>query len=334
MSRLTASPLLVHPCILALSVMLCACGSGHSAGSTESHDSGAAGAGHTAAVASGNASAEDVAAGQRGDVDCPARKMPAPADAPVQDVLGVRPGLTYEQAVQTVLCSNPLLVTTDEPNRGFDFPMYGQTVRQAFSARFAEPRVQKTGQEIMRDMEREATARGLNAVREDMKPGQAKWFVSTMGMPGQEKVIAVAREQWFDEGRNPSVESVTQSLVDKYGTPTQKLDQSGDRLLRWAHDPRGRLITETSPLYGRCNGFADPDGSMNLNADCGIVVQAVVDTMRDNPALALALKVGVVDEAGGYAAVNATEQGLAALDAQRRSNQVRDASKNGQAPSL
>ncbi len=331
MSRLATTPLLARPCILALSAMLAACGSGHSAGPTESHGSGA---GHGAAAASGNASAEDVAAEQRGDVACPAEKLPAPADAPVQDVLGVRPGLTYEQAVQTVLCSNPLLVITNEPNRGFDFPTYGQTVRQAFSARFAAPRVQKTGRQIVQEMEREASARGLNAVRRDMKPGQAKWFVSTMGMPGQEKVIAVAREQWFDEGRNPAVESVSQSLVDKYGTPTQKLGQHGDRMLRWAHDPRGRLITETSPLYDRCSGFADPDGSMNLNADCGVVVQAVIDTMRDNPALALALQVGVVDEAGGYAAVNATEQGLAALDAQRRAEQVRDASKNGQAPSL
>jgi hypothetical protein len=314
-----------------LAALLAACGSSHSSGSA---GGGADAERKPAAAPTGNASAEEVAAEQRGDVDCPADKLPAPAGTPVDDVLGVRPGLTYEQAARIVLCSNPLLVITDEADRGFNFPTYGQKLRQAFTARFAEPRVQKTSRQIIQEMEREATARGLNEVRHDMKPGQAKWFVSTMGMPGQEKVIGVAREEWFDEGRNPTIDSVQQALIGKYGAPSKTGGSNTYRQLMWIFDPRGRPVTETSPLYNQCSGIADPDGSMNLSPDCGVVVEAYLYGLRDNPALAQRMQVGVVDQAGGYAAVSATEQGLAALDAQRRAKQVQEAGKNAQAPSL
>jgi hypothetical protein len=284
------------------------------------------------------ASTTGVAAHMRGDVHCPADLPSAPQGTPVDDVVGVRPGLTYEQAANAVMCSNPLLVVTPDTGRGFDIQTYGQTVRQGFSARFAEARVPKTGRQIVQEMQRDAMDRGMNAVREDMQPGQSKWFVTTMGMPGQEKVIAAAREQWFDAGRNPTIDSVTQSLIDKYGPPTQKRDssgyQTGYRGLRWAYDPRGRLITETSPLFNRCNGIADPDSGMNLSADCGVVVMANVIRLGSNPDLARFLQVGVVDQAGGYNALTATKQGLQAMDAQRRARQVKDASKNADAVKL
>lgn len=317
---------------LALAASLTACGSG-TPSAAAAGDNAATKAGHAAAP-DGNASAEQVAAEKRGDVDCPAPATPAVGGSPVDDVLGVRPGMPYTDATRTVLCSNPLLVISDETQRGFDFPTFGQTVRQGFSARFAEPRVQQTGREMAREMEHRAMERGLNVVHQDMKPSQSKWFVATMGMPGQEKVISAAREQWFDEGRNPTIASVTQSLIAKYGTPTQQLDQYRDRILRWAYDPRGRLITETSPLYKRCNGVADPDNGMNLSADCGIVVAAEIDTVHTNAALALALKVGVVDQAGGYQALADTRQGLQAMDAAHRAQQVRDADKHAQTPQL
>jgi len=328
-SALSRSPLRLG--VVALVALLAACGSNHSPGQAGSN---ATAERKPAAAPSGNASAEEVAAEQRGDVDCPADKLPAPAGTPVDDVLGVRPGLTYEQAARIVLCSNPLLVITDEADRGFNFPTYGQKLRQAFTARFAEPRVQKSSRQIIQEMEREATARGLNEVRHDMKPGQAKWFVSTMGMPGQEKVIAVAREEWFDEGHNPTVDSVQQALVNKYGPASKKDGTDSFRRLVWIFDPRGRPVTETSPLYNQCGGIADPNSPVNLSPDCGVVVEAHIDGLRDNLALAQRMQVGVVDQAGGYAAVNATEQGLAAMDAQRRAKQVQDAGKNAQAPSL
>lgn len=318
---------------LALALLLAACGSDDRAG-----PAAAAGAGTPerprAAAPTGDASAEEVAEEKRGDVDCPADKPAAPAGAPVQDVLGVRPGLSYEQAAQIVMCADPLLVVTEEKFRGFDFPTYGQTVRQAFTAQFAEARVRKSSQQIMREIEQAAIARGGNAASEGMPAGQSRWFVSTMGMPGEEKVIAVAREERFEADRNPTVDSVTQALLAKYGPASRQLGNATARHLTWIYDPRGRLAGETSAIYDRCNGLRDPDGAVNLSPDCGVVIEADVQGLRDNPALADRLNVGVVDQANGYAAITATEQGLAAMDAQRRADQVKQASKNAQAPSL
>ncbi len=317
-----------YPVIIALAGgTLTACGGGQQA----AQDPGPVRT-EQAAPASGDASAEQVAREARGDVHCPADA--GPAGTPVDDIVGVRPGMSYEQAANAVMCSNPLLVVKAETGRGFDMQTYGQTIRQGFSARFAEPRVQKTGRQIVQEMERDAMDRGMNAVRHDMKAGQSKWFVGSMGMPGQEKVISAARDQWFDEGHNPTIDSVEQALLAKYGTPTQRMDQGSSHQLRWAYDPRGRLITETSPLYGKCNGAASPDHGVNLSADCGIVVAAQILPLLDNPALGQNLQVGVVDEAGGYQALTDTERGLQAMDAARRAKQVQDASQNAQAPQL
>jgi YD repeat-containing protein len=284
---------------------------------------------------SGNASAEEVAEEARGDVDCPARiKTPARAqNAPVDDVVGVRPGMTYEEAANVVMCSNDLMVVSPPITRGFNIQTYGETIRQGFTARLAEPRVEKTSKQIMQEMQDEAMARGGNAVRYDLKPGQSKWNVTTMGLPEQEKVIGAGREEWFAEGKNPTMASVADALIKKYGTPSIDQDNSGQRFIRWVYDPFGRLATETSPIRTQCAGTG-ASGGVNLSPDCGLVVEAHVYPMADNPALARNLETGVVDQANGYELVTATEQALEQQEQQKRAKAVEDASKNADAPTL
>lgn len=317
-------------------VFLMAAGAVSACGSKGSGN-GAGGSGGAPKVApTGNATAEQVAEESRGDVDCPAPiKTPArPANAPVDDVVGVRPGLTYAEAANLVLCSHDLMVVHDENSRGINIQTYGQTIRQGFTARFAEPRVEKTSKQIMQEMQDDMIARSGNAVRQDMKPGQSKWYVGTMGLPGEERVISAAREEWFAEGKNPTVDSVVQALIQKYGQPTRNQLGGNQKYLYWAYDPSGRPITETSPLYNSCSGNASPDGGANYSADCGIVVMAIVFPMPDNPSLARYMQVGVVDQAGGYERLEKTEQALQKMDADRKAREVQDASKNAAKPQL
>jgi YD repeat-containing protein len=170
-------------------------------------------------------------------------------------------------------------------------------------------------------------------VRYDLQPGQAKWSVTTMGMPGEEKVIGAGREEWFAEGKNPPVASVVDALVKKYGTPSIDQDNSGQRFIRWVYDPLGRLATETSPIRTQCAGTGAA-GGVSLSPDCGVVVEARVVPMADNPALARSLEVGVVDQAGGYELVSAVEQNLEQMEQQRRAKAVDEAAKNADAPTL
>jgi hypothetical protein len=284
----------------------------------------------------GNASAAQVAEESRGDVNCPADiDTPArAANAPIDDVVGVRPGLTFEEAANVVLCSGELLVVSPAATRGFNFKTYGATIRQGFGARHAEERIEKTSQQIMKEMQDDMMARSGNAVRPDMKPGEAKWYVSTMGLPGEERVIAAAREEWFAEGRNPTMESVAQALTRKYGTPSRAQILPHVINLIWVYDPSGRFIPETSPLANQCTAMSDPDGGSNFSPDCGLVVAAQVWPTRENPALAQSLQVGVADQANGYQAITGTERALEAQEMQRRAKQVDDAAKNADGPKL
>jgi hypothetical protein len=277
-----------------------------------------------------------VAEAARSNLKCPP-KIATPArapEAPVDDVVGVRPGMSFDEAAAVVMCSNELMVITPDNSRGFQIQTYGQTLRQGFTARLAEEKVEKTSQQIMEEMQDAAMARGSNRVVRDLQPGQSKWYVGTIGLPGQERVLSAAREEWFATGRNPTVDSVDQAVREKYGTPTRTQDVGNNRMLTWAYDPFGRLVTETSPLFNQCNGQAGPDGGASLSPDCGIVVAVNIGKMRDNPNLAEYLQAGVLDQANGYEALTATEQALQAMETQRRAQQVDDAAKNADAPKL
>ncbi len=291
----------------------------------------------------GSASAEDVAKAARGDLSCPPRIVtPArAATAVVDDIQGVRPGLSYDEASAAVLCTNPLLVATPAQSRGFDLTVAGRKgrpdgVRQGFTAREAQPRVVKTSKQIMKELQDSAMARGANALREDLKPGQAKWFVATMRVPGQERVLSVAREERFAEGRSPTVDSVLEALVKKYGPPSVAVMPGPSQLplLRWVTDPSGRPVPQGMPLGQRCVGTSDPDGSVNVTPDCGTVVQALLIPQKANPALVDRLQVGVVNQAGGWGLLRATEQGLGAVDQQRRADEVAKANRNAKGPNL
>jgi YD repeat-containing protein len=289
------------------------------------------------ATASGNATAEEVARQTRGNVKCPAKiNAAASAGVPVADVLGVRPGMSWDDAAHVVMCTHDLLVVQPDTSRRFSINTYGQTIRQGFGARFAKPRVERTSQQIMADLQQSAMDRGNNTVRQDVQPGEAKWYVSTMGVPGAERVIAVAREEWFEEGGNPTVASVEQALLQKYGKPTSNARGGyADRPvweMRWAYDPQGRLIGETSPLYNMCHGVSDPDAATSFSPDCGIVVAATITPLPSNAALSRYVRVGVVDQSNGYSAITGTEQALQRMDAQRRARETEDAARNTKAP--
>lgn len=315
---------------LFVALTLAGCDSKHSHSNSALHPTQSARAG------SSDASAQQVAKEGRAGLDCPAkaRSSPRPGDAPVDDVLGVRPGMNYEEATETVLCSNELLVLQTELGRGFNINTHGQKLRQGFAAQFAEARVQKTSKQIMQEMQDSALARSGNRVAPGMPAGQAKWYVGTMGLTDKEAVVNVAREEAFADGRNPTMTSVEQALISKYGKPTRLQHTGGQSYLTWAYDPSGRPITETSPLFNRCTGSASPDGGVSLSPDCGIVAAAILIPMRDNPELARSMQVGVVDQAGGFARITATEAALEKGEIDRRAQQVKDATKNADAPKL
>lgn len=293
----------------------------------------------TAAVATGaqgNATAEQVAAEARDGLRCPPEIKTAPraASAPVDDVLGVRAGQTYDEARNLVLCSHALLVASEARDRGFQIESHGQALRQGFEAVFAKPKVERTSRQIVQDMQDEAMGRGLNRRRQDIGPGQSRWYVGTLGMPGEEQVISVAREEWFEADRQPTTASVAQALAAKYGTAGRIADVGTMQLFSWTWDAGGRRLAEGMPLYAVCRGNPSPDAPTNLNPDCGLTIEASIHVLPANPGLAEYLRVSVVDQARTYAVHDATTEGLAQQESGRRAEQVKDAERNASAPQL
>lgn len=289
-----------------------------------------------AAPTPAGATAEEVALEQRSDVVCPPRlSTPSqPAGAPALDVVGLRPGLSYDEAVNVVLCDHPLLVVTAEPQRGFRIEARGHEVRRGFSARFATPRVAKTSRDLLAEMREAQLDRSLNRTRDELEPGEVKYYVATIGVPGEERVVLAAREERFATGKHPTVDSVVGLLVAKYGPTPATAGDERRRNLTWAYDPLGRRITETSPLHGICYGSADPDASVSVKEDCGVVVSATVEGLTDNPGLAQRLQVGVVDQAGAVTAIAATEDELRQRDEARRARELKEAQQHGDQPKL
>lgn len=316
---------------LAAAMVLAACGSDPkpSARGAATQTAGGGGAKAAAEAPRGDATTAEVAREARGKVKCPANvKTARPAGAPVDDIVGVRPGMTWDEAANVVLCSHDLLVVTQETRRGYTMQTYGQTLRQGFNARFAEPRVQKSSKEILAEMQDAATARGSNRAVRDVQPGQAKWYVGTMGLPGEERVISAAREEWFEAERFPTMASVKEALVGKYGKPALVEDVGGSGYyLIWAYDPAGRPSAQ-------CRTQADPDLGVNLSPDCGTSVSARIQPSSGNPALAEYIQVSTVDQAGGYDLLERTERALQAADAQRRAREVEEAAGNVAKPTL
>ena len=99
-------------------------------------------------------------------------------------------------------------------------------------------------------------------------------------------------------------------------------------------DPAGRRILETSPYFFSCSAPASPDSGSNLSPNCGVVVQAELVALSENPDLADSLSVGVIDQAGGYRLLNEVEQAWANQDQARRAAEVERAAAQGAAPKL
>ena len=180
-----------------------------------------------------------------------------------------------------------------------------------------------------REMSERAARISGNAAAAPLPPGQSRFYVSTIGMPGQERVLSVAREEYFVEGTLPTVDAVRGALVAKYGEPSQELDQSGLVQLWWMYDTSGRKFAD-----GACQIGVSPDAGTSLSTGCGISVGARIQRSQTNAGLAQSLAVSAQDGARGYEVLQQTEAALRVGDAQRKARELENASKNATAPKL
>lgn len=303
-------------------------------GSKSTNTANSSGAQPAKAAPTGAATAEQVAKEMRGNVRCPAKaSTQPPAGAPVEDVTDIRPGMSWDEAANFVLCDNPLMVVAENTSRNFGINTYGQHIRQGFDGTFAQPRVVKNSQQILEDMRKGEMQRSDNAYIAPLQPGQSRYFVSTMGLPGKEQVLSVAREEYFPDGKMPAFDSVKQALIAKYGMPSAEVD--GQRtLLLWEYDSAGSKIAPGAPQVNECRINVSPDQAVSLNTQCGVTVGAVIEAPGSNLGLAHSLAVTSQNGAQDMAVLKSVADYFQKGDEARRANELNNASKNAGSPKL
>lgn len=156
--------------------------------------------------------------------------------------------------------------------------------------------------------------------------------IAIPGMPGEEKALAIWRTQEFPEGKQPSVQSLRDALLAKYG-PAQGVEQYDDSsfvILKWMRDASGAPISEQNPLYSRCLGGVSgkaSQASAQWGDGCGVNIRAEIWRSEANNGLARELDVSMIDQAGMFAQIEAMKAALRRAGAARRADELRAAEK-------
>lgn len=190
-------------------------------------------------------------------VSIPTRPIGFPAD----DVMGVRSGMTWRDAEETLKCVSE------------DYEIKRVTYKSTVTGRG------------------EQTRPVLRAVR-----GQETVSVALFGPVGQERAAVAWQEKYYDAGAGPPRQSIESELAAHYGMPHEARDPTtNERTLTWTYDPDGRPL-RIKPRDGDFIGMAsymaagftvaacvknarlDPAQTPTWDGRCGITIRAEIDS--------------------------------------------------------
>ncbi|GAB4142432.1 MAG: hypothetical protein Tsb0016_10740 [Sphingomonadales bacterium] len=309
--------------------LLAACGGGD--------EGGDAGGGDQANGASGQATTAEVADASKAKRKCPPKVTTGQRaeGAPVDDIAGIRIGMSFDDVTWVLECRGdvPLIETAAKWNIQQD---YGFPIRQLVRATDGVP---CTSQEILADMRSMGDGKCDNGGYsfKSLKDIGQQFAIVFTGMPGDEVAGAVWRRNGFTQGENPTVESLSQSLAQKYGAPHDtETDRRGVTTLTWQYDLLGRPMSKATPAYRSCAQSFNPNfnAGQRWSSSCGLSLKAAITPVPGNELLAKQLDVGVMHQKQFYDAGQQFEAALAAANEQRKREQAEEAASQGAAPDL
>lgn len=228
-----------------------------------------------------------------------------------RDITGIELGKSADMAYQVLRCANPAFELAFEDDSGFPLDRLPDG---------SKPR------------------KLLNA-----SAGLEKYDVFLVGMPGEEKVVAIRRTVEFGEGAEPPVTSLTERITTKYGKPTDVDDFGSTLYMEVPHAPDGPLLGPENSLFNNCTAHrAGPDDSMRINDGCGLSINVQIDLKATNRGLAKGMGVALVDQRQAMQAIALFNKNAARLLSEQQAQErdaaqraVRDAGADrGRMPSL
>lgn len=263
----------------------------------------------------------------RPEDELPKPKCPSSAGAklPGPDIVGLKLGMSFDEALNHARCAMPDAVVGFAP-RWFQQLQTGATTleKQAFTIQRGD-----TSECVFRQLG-DAAKCGL---------GRRVWdhvdemiSVATPGLNGRQKVVGVWRTQNWKVGEMPSRDTVRQALRDKYGPEGEFVDGQYARM-NWRRDAAGAPLRAGDPTFEQCYGIAARAASpQGWREGCGLAISAEIVAPRDNPDLVESLHVGMAHHENLLNSGDAMQAELDRLDAERRRTEVKNAS--GAAPTL
>ncbi len=233
---------------------------------------------------------------------CPHAPTMAPRspDAPVDDVADLRPNMSFEDVEAVLECRGDIL--NFDTAREWARKSHGIETRQLLRAADgdicpAEERIAGSG----------ACEDGGYRF-EPLQNVNQEFIVAFAGLPGAERAGIIWRRTVFPEDEYPTVSSLQEALVEKYGQPNVSANQEGYYSLghrrgsvtySWVYDPTGAPIPRSdSARLSRCVNGPRPtfQKQMSWNGACGLTVRAEIMPAQGNTVLARELNVVVIDQ--------------------------------------
>jgi hypothetical protein len=203
------------------------------------------------------------------------------------DILGISFGMTADEAYARLACANPAFKLEYDTSGGFST----KALRDG-----SKPRKTLTA------------SAGLETAT-----------VSLIGLPGEEKVVAVQRRVEFGAGSEPPSETIVNRLTTKYGEPSRTIVDSGGSYAWVVFSPDGQKLGPDNSLYSTCTHYQSTSDSISINSECGFTVRTSVSVKLDNPGLAHAFSVTLVEQRKAMDAIEAFDNAVQSMaDASRQ----------------
>lgn len=220
--------------------------------------------------------------------------------APADDVAGLRPGMSFDDIEAMLECRGDILnfdVAESWARNSQGLPT--RQLLRAADGKICPAEARVTGSEACED-----GGYGF----EPLQNVSEEFIVAFTGMPETEHAGIIWRRTVFPESEYPTVSSLQEALVEKYGQPNVSANQEGYYSLghrrgsvsySWVYDSTGAPIPSTdSARLSRCVNGPRPtfQNQMSWNGACGLTIRAEIMPAPDNTIFARELNVIVMDQ--------------------------------------
>jgi hypothetical protein len=261
--------------------------------------------------------------------DCPPRLASAPRrdGAPVDDILGLRPGLAYNDVVALLECRDDIRVIQTSALWNVE-ENFGIPTRQLVRASDGIPCTERQA------ARRDACDTGGGRF-EPLRDSHREYIVAFTGMPGEEIARVIWRRNVYGVEDNQAISVLNQALVEKYGAPQLQVTGSHARInhtrpgatnLVWLftregapQPPPASQFSNAATNWETCVNGPQPrfDTGHRWNSACNLTIRTEIMPQPDNGLLARELNMTVMNQRDLYHGGQQFQHALRAVSDER-----------------